>query len=232
MIAPVAVSLALIPLRGEMVPVNESLVLVVVVLVAAVVGGRAGGVAAALVAAASFDFFFTRPYYSFTIDARDDVETTVLLLIVGLAVGEIVTRSRRSERLAAERAADIRQMRRHAQLGAGGEPPGQLIHVAEAELTELLGARSCWFERPPYTVTLATLGHGQMTVWGDESGLSRLDPAPSTLLALAVFGGGVEQGRLVVEFAGEQRLADIDPRTRALAVGLADRLGTALAHSR
>jgi hypothetical protein len=39
-IAPVAVSLALIPLRDEMVPVNESLVLVVVVLVAAVVGGR------------------------------------------------------------------------------------------------------------------------------------------------------------------------------------------------
>lgn len=232
MIAPVAVSLALIPLRDEMVPVNESLVLVVVVLVAAVVGGRAGGVAAALVAAASFDFFFTRPYYSFTIDARDDVETTALLLIVGLAVGEIVTRSRRSERLAAERAADIRQMRRHAQLGAGGEPPGQLIHVAEAELRELLGARSCWFERPPYTVTLATLGHGQVTVWGDESGLARLDPAPSTLLALAAFGGGVEQGRLVVEFAGEKHLADIDLRTRALAIGLADRLGTALAHSR
>jgi K+-sensing histidine kinase KdpD len=75
-IAPVAVSLALIPLRGEMVPVNESLVLVVVVLVAAVVGGRAGGVAAALVAAASFDFFFTRPYYSFTMRSSASTSST------------------------------------------------------------------------------------------------------------------------------------------------------------
>jgi hypothetical protein len=231
-VAPVAVSLVLIPLRDEVVPANESLVLVVVVLVAAIVGGRLGGVVAALVAAASFDFFFTRPYYSFSIDTRDDIETTVVLLIVGLAVGEIVTRSRRSGRLATERAADLRQMRTHARLGAGGEPPSQLIHVAETELLELLGAGACWFERPPYPVTLPTLGHGHVTVWGDESGVARLDPAPSPLLALAVFGGGREQGRLVLEFAGDQRLADIDTRTRALAVGLADRLGTALAHAR
>jgi GAF domain-containing protein len=231
-VAPVAVSLVLIPLRGEVIPANESLVLVVVVLVAAIVGGRLGGVTAALVAAASFDFFFTRPYYSFTIDAHDDVVTTILLLVVGLAVGEITTRSRHSRRLAAERGADITQMRRHAQLGAGGEPPSRLIHLAASELVELLDARTCWFERPPYPVALPTLGHGQMTVWGDESGAARLDPMPATLLALAVFGDGREQGRLVLEFGSERRIADVDARTRALAVGLADRLGTALAHAR
>ena len=74
-----------------------SLVLVLVVVVAAVLGGRVGGAVAALVSMASFDFFFTRPYYSFTINSRDDVETAVLLLVVGLIVGELVVRTRRSE---------------------------------------------------------------------------------------------------------------------------------------
>ena len=55
-----------------------------------------GASVAALVSVASFDFFFTRPYYSFSINARDDVETAVLLLVVGLVVGELVVRTRRS----------------------------------------------------------------------------------------------------------------------------------------
>ena len=98
---PVVVSAALIPLRGEIRPSNVSLVLVLVVVIAAVLGGRIGGATAAFVSALSFDFFLTRPYYSFTIDARDDIETAVLLLVVGLVVGELVVRTRRSETQAA-----------------------------------------------------------------------------------------------------------------------------------
>ena len=115
---------------------------------------------------------------------------------------------------------------------ARGEPPGQLIHLAEQELTALIGPQSCWFERPPFPVTLPVVGHGQFTVWGDESGAAPLDPAPSSLVALPVFGDGEEQGRFVLELGEGRSVTTIDPEFRALAVALADRLGAALAHSR
>jgi K+-sensing histidine kinase KdpD len=33
-----------------------------------------------------FDFFLTQPYERFTITRRTDIETTVLLLVIGVAV--------------------------------------------------------------------------------------------------------------------------------------------------
>ena len=71
-------------MRDNTPSVNIGLVLVVVVVVVAVAGGRLPGAVAAVTAAVAFDFFYTRPYLRLTIDSRDDVETTVLLLVVGL----------------------------------------------------------------------------------------------------------------------------------------------------
>jgi hypothetical protein len=229
---PVAIALLLVPFRDGLKQANAVLVLVVAVLVAAIVGGRLGGMVAALTAAVAFDFFFTHPYDSFTINSRDDIETTVLLLLVGVLVGELVVRSRRLQRLAFERDQDVRRMQRYARLGAGGEPPGHLIRVAELELSDLIEPQSCWFERPPFPVTLPVFGHGTVTVWGDESGISTFDPDPSSLVALPVFGGGEEQGRFVLELGRGRSVTAIEPESRALAVALADRLGAALAHSR
>ena len=95
-LAPLAVSGVLLVFRDQLFTPNAALVLVLAVLAAAVIGGRWGGALSALVAALCFDFFFTRPYYSFTINRRHDVETTLILLVVGLVVGEIVTRARRT----------------------------------------------------------------------------------------------------------------------------------------
>ena len=62
---------------------NAALVLMIVVVAVAALGGRVAGVVTALAAVVSFDFFHTEPYLSLTIDSRDDIETTVLLLIAG-----------------------------------------------------------------------------------------------------------------------------------------------------
>jgi len=102
-LSPLSVSGVLVAVRGDFFTTNAALVLVLSVLASAIVGGRWGGVVAAVIAALCFDFFFTRPYYSFTINTRDDLETTVVLLIVGIVVGELVVRARRSQRLALER---------------------------------------------------------------------------------------------------------------------------------
>ena len=97
-LGPLALSGVLVAFRGELFSSNAAVVLVLPVLAAAIVGGRRGGAAAAVVAALCFDFFFTHPYYSFTMNDPDEVETTIVLLVVGLVVGELVVRTRRSRR--------------------------------------------------------------------------------------------------------------------------------------
>ena len=133
---PVVVSLALVPFRDEIRTSNVSLVLVLVVLGAAILGGRATGAVAALASMTAFDFFFTHPYGSFTINSRDDVETAFLLLVVGIVVGELVVRARRSRDLAVASRAEVVRVRRLSELAAGGESRGRLIGIA--------GVPPCW----------------------------------------------------------------------------------------
>jgi hypothetical protein len=221
---PVVVSIALIPLRGEVRTSNEALVLVVVVVIAAALGGRATGVVAALVSMASFDFFFTRPYYSFTINSRDDVETAVLLLIVGLLVGELVVRARRSEATAEASRAEVVRVRRLSELAAGGEPAGRLIGIVQGELVSLLPVHTCKFEPLPFGENLPELTHQGVRIPGTDSP----EPMPGRV-SLPVYGGGRPVGRFVLELdPGESGIA-LPPEDRALAVALADQLGTVLA---
>ena len=60
-LAPIVVSLILVPFRDELDNANLALILVFVVVIAAIVGGRAAGALAAVMATLSFDFFLTRP---------------------------------------------------------------------------------------------------------------------------------------------------------------------------
>src|SRR6476659_7848817 len=88
----IAAGAALVAVRDHFAQVNAVLILVFFVLLGAVIGGRVAGVVSALTAAVSFDFFYTQPYNSLKINSAADVETTILLLLVGLAMGEIVVR--------------------------------------------------------------------------------------------------------------------------------------------
>lgn len=226
---PVVVSLALIPVRDEIRTSNESLVLVVVVVIAAVLGGRIGGAVAALTSFVAFDFFFTRPYGSLTINSRDDIETAVLLLIVGLVVGEVVVRARRSHTHAAESRAEVVRVRRLSELAAGGEPAGRLIGIVQGELVSLLHVRRCRFEAQPFREHLPELTHQGV----------RIPPTDIPELAwtagrvsLPVYGSGRPVGRFLLDLDVEHGETGIElpPEDRALALALADQLGTVLAN--
>ncbi len=154
---PIALGAALVLVRGEVDNTNIALALVVTVVVAAQVGGRIAGAVAAVSAAAAFDFFFTTPYLSLTIDSSDDVETTALLLVVGLLVGTIATRGQRARTEATEARDEIRRVHRMAELVATDLPAAAVIATAENELTELLQLAECRFEAPPYTSDLPVL---------------------------------------------------------------------------
>ena len=81
-----------------------ALVLVLVVVAAAATGDRLAGLVAALSAGVWFEFFLTQPYGRFTITDRNDIELTILLVLVGVAVTEIALWGRRQEARASRRA--------------------------------------------------------------------------------------------------------------------------------
>lgn len=224
LLGPVAVALVILPFRDDIRTPNVALVLVLAVLVAAVVGGRLGGALAAIIAAVSFDFLFTRPYYSLSISNGDDVQTFVLLLAVGLVVGEIVARSRRSYAVARRSRREAEHLRRLAELAAGGESAGRLVAVVQNELTTILDLKSCRFERPPFRSALPQLRHRGVRV---DAGPPD-DHALKSQLELPVRGGGQLLGRFVLTMATDGSGIQLPPDNRALAVALADQLGAAL----
>jgi Domain of unknown function (DUF4118) len=218
----VTVAVALVPLRDHVSPANLALILVLAVLAAAVVGGRLGGAVGGLVGAAAFDFFLTVPYRSFTIERTDDVVTTVLLCIVGIAGGELIDRARRSEADAVARRADVARFQRRAELAAGGEPPARLIATAGEELIAVLGLVDATYERGPAPRDMAVLTHWGASVPGGRSA------AGTELVALPVRAHGRDLGHFRLVFpqptVGMGRSAD----SRHAAIALADQLGVAL----
>jgi hypothetical protein len=86
---PLAAAAVLLPFRGSWSNTNVALLLVVVVVAVAAMGNRMAGALAAVWAAVWFDFFFTLPYYRFTIRNSPDVTTAVCLLLTGLAVSQL-----------------------------------------------------------------------------------------------------------------------------------------------
>ena len=227
LVGPLAVSGITVAFRGQLFPTNAALVLVLPVLAAAILGGRVGGAVSAGIATLCFDFFFTRPYYSFTINRRDDVETTIVLLAVGLVVGELVVRSRRSQRVAIASRREVDQVRRVAELAAGAGSRGRLINLVEREVVELLGARGARFERPPFATTLPRLGHGMVTLPADPDG--ERPPGPRNEVELPVWGRGREIGRLVLVLPIDSVGVALPSDDRAIAVALVDQLGAVLA---
>ena len=87
--APLVACWVLSLFRGSVANTNAALGLVLVVVAAAATGMRSAGLVAALSSAVWFDFFLTVPYNQLSIADRADIETNVLLLLVGVAVTEI-----------------------------------------------------------------------------------------------------------------------------------------------
>ncbi len=235
---PILVGGALVAVRGEVDTTNLALVLVLVVVLAAMLGGRAAGAIAAVVSAISFDFFLTRPYLTLQIDSADDVETMVFLLVIGLLVGELVTRARRHRGRADRGADEIARLHRVAELAATGADVDDLVLAVEEELTGLLDLVVCRFEptsagkAPDEAATLVLpLMERNGAISGE--GTSRRFVAgefalPSQGVELPVLGRGRVVGRIVLT---PDPHAGASLEERVVAVALSDQLGAAIAAS-
>ena len=115
---PLALAAILIPFRTSFPNTDAALALILVVVAVAANGDRLAGVLAAVSAAVWFDFFLTRPYERFSITSRSDIETTVLLLVIGVAVTELAVWGRR-QHTAAEQARRLSRGDQQRRAGRG-----------------------------------------------------------------------------------------------------------------
>jgi hypothetical protein len=227
-LAPIVAAALLVPLREQLDNTNLALILVVVVVLAAILGGRAAGALSAVVAAMSFDFFLTRPYLTLRIDSADDIETTVLLLVVGLVVGQLSARSARHRASATAGHAAIQRIHHVADLVGRGESTETVIAAASDELTDLLGLRACRYEGQPVGIPLPRLertGHiSGRTEWRwARHGEFEL---PRQGVELPVLVHGREVGRFILEPSVG---VGISTEECIVALALADQVGAAVA---
>ncbi|MGW6395311.1 DUF4118 domain-containing protein [Streptomyces sp. NPDC055103] len=154
-LAPFAAALALMPLRTSVTHTNLALLLVLVVVAVAALGNRFAGALAALSAAAWFDFLLTQPYQSFHIEDRAEVETAVLLLVVGLVVSQLAARERTMKRVAITDAAYLERLHGTTRLARFSTSPDEMVRRVRQQLVDVLELRECRFEygsligRPP-----------------------------------------------------------------------------------
>ncbi len=225
-LGPIVVASLLVIVRDHLARSNSALVFVVVVVVAAALGGRWTGIAAAVVSAISYDFFLTRPYGSLKIDQGEDIVATVLLLVVGLIVGEIVVWAHRGHRQSQRGSDEIARLHRVAEQVAAGNSANQVLASVCAELSELLSLRDCRFERHPFSVPLPRLERNGSINTPRRRFVRGEFTLPEEGVEIPVLGHGRQLGRLVLEPDPD---AGVSIEERMVAIALSDQLGAALA---
>ena len=225
---PLAVAAILLPFRVDWPNTNVALVLVVAVVAVAAIGNRVAGALAAVSAFAWFDFFFTLPYYRFTIRSSADVTTAVLLLVVGLAVSQLAVRARRLQVITITDTRYLAQIHETAALTQSARTPDAVADRVREQLIEVLDLQECRFEygnllgHPPRLEPDGTIMAGHRSWDVEQSGL------PGEEIELRVFGNGQFYGRFMLRPKPESRPS---LQARLVAVTLADQAGRAFGTS-
>ncbi|SKC81694.1 hypothetical protein SAMN04324258_4281 [Krasilnikoviella flava] len=229
LLVPLAACAVLAAFRDSVANTNAALGLVLVVVAFAATGRRLAGVLAALSCGVWFDFFLTEPYQRLTIDDPADVETAVLLLVVGVAVTEIALWGRRQQARASERAGYLGGIVTAARTVADGVSTDGLVGAVERQIVEVLGIDACRFDpgtapSPPARPRLH--GDGTVTRDGRPVDVERDGLPVDDVTELLVEHGGVVHGRYLLTSSTRVCRPDLD--RRLVAATLAGQVGAAL----
>src|SRR5580692_2060396 len=228
LLLPLAAAAILVPFRSSWSNTNVALLLVVVVVGVSAIGSRVAGIVAALSAVAWFDFFFTVPYYRFTIRGSADLTTAILLLLTGLAVSQLAARARRLKVITVTDAGYLAQIYETASLAKSARVPDVVVDRVKEQLVGLLDLEGARFEYG------SLLGHpprlepdGAVTVgryrWDVE-----LSGLPAEEVELRTFGNGQYYGRFMLKAKPGSKPS---LQARLVAVTLADQAGRAFGAS-
>jgi len=226
---PPAVAAVLATLRDSFSAADAGLVLVLLVVAVAATGNRLAGGLAALSAGVWFDFFLTQPYHRFTIEDRQDIETTVLLLLVGTLVTELSVWGHRQQVAANRQAGYLAGIQDAAESLADDASPTEVIDQVRGQLTRMLRLRDCRFDFGRGVVGgdhPQLLRNGLVEVQGAICDVEHLGLPISQDIELPVRGGDGHQGLFLLSASPDSRPSIAQ---RLMAVALADRVGAALA---
>ena len=227
-VAPLVACAVLALFRDSVANTNAALGLVLIIVAAAATGIRAAGIVAALSSAAWFDFFLTEPYNSFKITDRADIETAVLLVLVGAAVSEMALWGYRQQaRASREQGYLAGVLGTAATVAAGRASTSSLIDHVCGQIVDVLQVDDCRFDSGD-GVSLPTLGNdGTMVRDGRPINVERNGLPTDSEIALVVQSGGVVYGRFLLTAA--TRVVRPSPEQLRVAVALANQVGAALA---
>jgi hypothetical protein len=223
---PLVVAGLLVPFRDDLASANVVLVYVLVVVFGAAIGTRWSGALTAVVAAMSYDFFFTRPYQSLKIESADDLETTILLLVIGLVVAELVAYTRRHRARAETRSDEIDLLRRTAELVASGADSAYVLKTITSELTQLLSLVECRYEAAPFASTLPRIERTGSIEGAHRRWIGGEFTLPGLGAEIPVVARGQTFGRMVLI---PDLSVGVSIEERIVAVAIVDQLGAVLA---
>ncbi len=224
-VAPLLVSAALSAARDSVTAATDVLVLVLVVVAAAATGDRVAGVTAALSSALWFDFFLTQPYLRFTMTDADDIEATILLLVIGTAVTEVALWGRRQQARASRRAGYLDGVLGTAELVlVRQDSVDSLIDKVSGQIAEVLDIARCRFvPGGVFDPRMAVLDHdGDVTRGGRRLNVDRDGLPTDDETVLLVRRNGDVLGHFVLTSA--DRIARPSLEQRQVAVLLADQI--------
>jgi len=230
--APLLCSAGLAVFREGVTAAAAALVLVIIVVAAAATGDRFAGIVAALSSGAGFDVFLTEPYGQFTIKDRNDIEVTVLLVLVGVAVTEIALWGRRQEARASRRAGYLDGVLGTSKIIAVHEtsPDALIRHVAK-QIVRVLDIDDCEFVLGPGPgPNDASLDHdGQVNARGHRVNVERDGLPTDERIGLVVRQGDAVHGQFLLTAA--TRVVRPSVEQLRVAVLLADQVGAAFTNA-
>ena len=166
---------------------HVTLILVLTVAVVSAAGLRPAGLVAAATTGLAYDYFWTEPYYSFSIFDTQDILTVLLLVLVGGAIEQLSWWAGRQRAVAVRRRDYLTALRRAAEPIAPETQPSTLEAILDTMCT-VLDADSCELVLDDRVPTTVLHGDGSVTRAGrvmdvDTDGLPTDDviaiPAPA-----------------------------------------------------
>lgn len=225
---PLAACAILALFRDSIANTNAALGLVLLVVAAASTGIRWAGIVAALSSAVGFDYFLTEPYNTLSISDRGDIETAVLLLLIGVAVTEVALWGRREQALASAEQGYLNGVLGTASLVASGRSStAELIDRVSRQIVDVLHIDSCRFDPAQRSGLPALQSSGTLTRGGHEINVARKGLPIDSKMTLMIQSGGVTYGQFVL--TASTRVVRPSKEQIQVAVTLADQVGAALA---
>ncbi len=223
---PLVAAAVMVPWRGHLPNTDLALAMVVAVALVVLPGSRTAALVAGVSAGMWFDFFLTRPYERFTIQGSTDIQTTALLTVAAVVIGEIAVRRRqaRSDRRTAHD--EMISLYVTAEMLANGSAADQVVTLVAEQLSELLFLVDCRFD--------PTAGHGYGPMldragelrYGSQSWVARTQGLPDQEVLLPVESQGRWLGAYILR--GPATAVPLSQDRRLAAIALSDLAGAAL----